>query len=140
VSEAPPPHRTGRRKARKYALDVLFAADLREADPQAILADGGLTTQGPLPAYSRALIEGVASHRPALDAVIAAHLPQGWTVDRMPRVDRGLARLATYELLHTDTPAEVAISEAVALATELSTDDSPGFLNGLLSAIHRPAP
>jgi N utilization substance protein B len=131
------PHRSGRRKARKYALDVLFAADLRGLDPAALLEAGDFTTQLPPPAYSRQLVIGVAEHRATLDATIAAHLAPGWTVPRMPRVDRCLARLAVFELTATDTPAEVAVSEAVALAAELSTDNSAGFLSGVLGAIIR---
>jgi N utilization substance protein B len=137
VSEPQPSHRSARRKARKYALDVLFAADLQEVDPTAIVAQGLVTTQTALPAYTRELVEGVWDNRFEVDGLIAAHLKQGWTVERMPAVDRALARIAVYEITHTATPPEVAISEAVALAAELSTDTSPAFLTGVLGAVAR---
>jgi N utilization substance protein B len=139
VSEPPGPHRTARRKARKYALDVLFAADLQEVDPMSIVAQGLVTNQEELPAYSVELVEGVTDHLAELDQAIAAHLKEGWTVARMPRVDRQLARLAVFEATHLSTPAEVAVGEAVALAAELSTDDSPAFLAGLLNAVLKAA-
>jgi N utilization substance protein B len=113
----------------------LFAADLREVSPEAVLADGNFTSQSPPPPYAVALVEGVARRQVELDAAVAACLSSGWTVARMPRVDRCLARLAAYEFLHAAVPADVAISEAAALAAELSTEASPGFLSGVLGAL-----
>jgi N utilization substance protein B len=145
-SERPParPHRSARRKARKYALDILFAADLREEDPAAMLAAEVFTTQEPPPPYSRALVEGVAARQADLDAAVSTHLAKGWTLERMPRVDRCLARLAVFEFTCLDVPADVAIAEAAALAAELSTEASPGFLSGVLGAVAKdrlgPAP
>jgi N utilization substance protein B len=136
VSEAPArPHRTARRKARKYALDLLFAADLRGLGPAAVLAEESFTTEEPPPAYSRALVAGVAERQAEIDGLITGRLARGWSLDRMPRVDRCLARIAVYELAWTDTPADVAIAEAAALAAELSTEASASFLSGLLGGI-----
>jgi transcription antitermination factor nusB len=79
------------------------------------------------------IVHGIAEHQEQIDARIAACLDSSWTLERMPAVDRNLARIAVFELDYTDTPAPVIIAEAVRLAGELSTDGSPGFLNGLLS-------
>jgi N utilization substance protein B len=78
---------------------------------------------------------GVTEHAVHVDDLIASHL-QGWTLDRLPAVDRAILRVAVYELLHADdVPAPVAVDEAVELAKELSTDDSPGFVNGVLGQV-----
>ncbi|MDR1512162.1 MAG: transcription antitermination factor NusB [Propionibacteriaceae bacterium] len=135
--EAPPPHRSGRRKARKYALDVLYAADIQGVDPVAIAAQGLVTTQAALPELSWGLVEGVVDNLAAIDDKIREHLKSGWTLERMPAVDRALARIAVYEATLGDTPREVAVSEAANLAAELSTEESPRFLSGLLGAILR---
>ena len=126
-----------RTKARKRALDVLFEADQRGLDPLTVLArrvaDPG--TQAPIPQYSVDLVEGVVEHLERIDEVLATH-SHGWTVARMPAVDRGLLRVGTWEILWNDeVPDTVAVSEAVALAEELSTDESPSFVNGLLARI-----
>ncbi|MDR0960276.1 MAG: transcription antitermination factor NusB [Propionibacteriaceae bacterium] len=130
------PHRSGRRKARKYALDLLFAADLRQTDAVAVLEEYEPVADPPISSYTRALVRGVAEERGEIDALLRGGLKNGWTLERMPRVDRNLARIALFEIRH-GLPAEVAISEAAALAAELSTDDSPSFLHGLLGAIGR---
>ncbi len=127
--------RPTRAKARKRALDILYEAELRELPAAEVLAAHRAENDPPVRDFTVELVEGVAAHQAELDGLIAAGLASGWTLDRMPRVDRGLARLATFELLHTATPADVVISEAVTLCQELSTDDSPAFLNGLLSAL-----
>ncbi len=81
------------------------------------------------------LVEGVAAHLDRIDELIASYA-EGWTLDRMPVVDRNLARIAVYELLYVDEIDDaVAITEAVELARQMSTDDSPRFLNGLLGRI-----
>ncbi len=91
---------------------------------------------GSAAAYTADVVEGVVEHRDAIDALITAHLSAGWTLPRLPAVDRALLRIAAYELRYgADVPAGVAISEAVGLAGDLSTDESPGYLNGVLSAI-----
>jgi len=126
-----------RTKARKRALDVLFEADQRGLDPLTVLArriaEPG--TQAPVPQYSVDLVEGVVEHLERIDEVLATH-SHGWTVARMPAVDRSLLRVGAWEILYNDeVPDAVAVSEAVALAEELSTDESPSFVNGLLARI-----
>jgi N utilization substance protein B len=133
---------SARTKARKRAIDVLYGADLRErAIAEAVVAEQRRAAEQPARAaswrYAREIIEGVDDHRVQLDELIAAHA-HGWTLDRMPVLDRAILRVGAWEILHNDdVPAAVAISEAVQLATELSTDDSGGFVNGVLSAIAR---
>jgi N utilization substance protein B len=126
-----------RTKARKRALDVLFEADQRHLDPLALLAER-IThpgTEAALPQYSVELVEGVMAERPRIDELLSTHA-HGWTLDRMPAVDRGLLRLGTWEILfNDDVPDAVAVDEAVELARTLSTDDSPTFVNGLLGRI-----
>ncbi|PIE97806.1 MAG: transcription antitermination factor NusB [Propionibacterium sp.] len=87
----------------------------------------------PVREFTVQLVKGVKDNFESIDARIAACLNAGWTLNRMPRVDRNLARIAIFEMDYTDTPAEVVIGEAVSLSSELSTDESPGFLNGVLS-------
>ncbi|MEU7825658.1 MULTISPECIES: transcription antitermination factor NusB [Catellatospora] len=132
-----------RRKARKRALDVLYEADLRDLPVRTVLAAYLERMESPRPEhlpYAVSLAEGVNEHLDDIDETIAT-FAEGWTIDRMPVVDRNLARIAVYELLYVpeiDDP--VAITEAVELAKELSTDDSPRFLNGLLGRIADYAP
>ncbi|WP_062377977.1 transcription antitermination factor NusB [Demequina pelophila] len=131
-----------RTKARKRALDVLFEADQRGVNAVDVLEDR-LRNSGretPLPAYSEEIVRGVARWWVEINALVQQHSPD-WTLPRMPAVDRALLRIATWEILKAaDVPANVAISEAVELAKELSTDDSPSFVNGVLGAIVREAP
>jgi N utilization substance protein B len=128
-----------RTKARKRALDILFEADLRELPVAEVLAAHTETAEPPVRPFTAELVEAVQAHRDELDALVGGHLPSGWTLSRMPRVDRNLARIATFEVLHTETDPAVAVAECVLLATELSTDDSPSLLNGVLGAIIREA-
>jgi len=126
-----------RTKARKRALDILFEADLRDLAVHEVLAAATEQAEPPVRDYTTDLVLGVVEFQPEIDALIAGHLPSGWTLARMPRVDRNLARLAVFEALHTETDAAVALAECVLLATELSTDESPALLNGVLAAIVR---
>jgi N utilization substance protein B len=124
-----------RSKARKRALDVLFEAEQRGSDPVALLRDRLATAQPPVPEYAVTLVEGVSEHRERIDELLSTY-SQGWTVQRMPAVDRAVLRLGVYELLwRDDVPDAVAIDEAVALAKALSTDESPSFVNGLLARL-----
>jgi N utilization substance protein B len=127
-----------RRKARKRALDVLYEADQRDLPPVEVLAGYLQRLAQPHPehmGYAVGLVEGVASHLDRIDELIASYT-EGWTLDRMPVVDRNLARIAVYELLYVDEIDDaVAITEAVELAKQMSTDDSPRFLNGVLGRI-----
>ena len=138
MAEGPKTPMPARRKARKRALDILYEADLRSAPILEILQAALGRIEQPRPVqlhYTVALVEGVAAHLDRIDELIASYA-EGWTLERMPPVDRNLARIAVYELLYADdidTP--VAITEAVELARQLSTDDSPRFLNGVLGRI-----
>lgn len=126
-----------RTKARKRALDILFEAEQRGVDPTVLLADRIVEsgTQVSLPQYSVELVEGVVSRQGRIDELIETY-SHGWSLDRMPAVDRALLRLAAWEILfNPDVPDAVAIDEAVELAGGLSTDDSPTFINGLLARI-----
>ncbi len=127
-----------RRKARKRALDVLYEADLKSAPIRTTLAESLARQEPPVPGYLEyavSLVEGVAAHQARIDELIASYA-EGWTLDRMPVVDRNLARIAVYELLYVDEIDDaVAISEAMELARQISTDDSPRFLNGVLGRI-----
>jgi N utilization substance protein B len=126
-----------RSKARKRALDVLFEADVRGTDPLDTLASWVLRADPPVPDYSCELVEGVTMHCARIDAVLSTYA-EDWSLDRMPPVDRTVLRLAMYELLWCDSiPDAVAIDEAVELAKSLSTEASPGFVNGLLSRVLR---
>lgn len=122
-----------RTKARKRALDILFESELQGLPLGATLPDRQAKLDQPLNDYTVRLVRGVAEHRAEIDEAISKH-STGWPLDRMPAVDRNLLRIAVYELRYVDdVPAAVVLSEAVALAHDLSTDDSPGFINGLLA-------
>ena len=129
---------TARRKARKRALDVLYEADLRGLPLREVLAAYVDRLPPPKPehlGYAVELVEGVAEHAARIDELIGSYA-EGWTLDRMPVVDRNLARIAVYELIFRDDIDDpVAITEAVELARTLSTDDSPRYLNGVLGRI-----
>ena len=130
-----PERRSARRKARKRALDILFEADVRGTEPLATARDRLAQSDPPVPDYAVTLVEGVTENRARLDELISTYA-EGWTLDRMPAVDRNLLRLGVYELLfRADIPDVVAIDEAVDLARELSTDESPRFVNGLLGRL-----
>jgi len=124
-----------RSKARKRALDVLFEADVRGEPPLRVLEDRTIQADPPIPPYAIELVQGVQAHRDRIDELLGRHA-RGWTLDRMPGVDRNILRIGAYELLWgRDVPGAVAISEAVLLATDLSTDASPAFVNGLLARL-----
>lgn len=126
---------SARTKARKRALDVLFESDLRVSDALQTLAQRLAQAEPPVPEYTVTLVEGVVAHRERIDELIASH-SVGWTLDRMPTVDRNLLRIAVFELLWVDeTPDGVVLSEAVNLARDLSTDESPSFINGVLAKL-----
>ncbi|SDJ25803.1 NusB antitermination factor [Frankineae bacterium MT45] len=131
---------TARGKARKRALDVLYEADMRDADAVTTLADRVQLSEIPINEYTTELVEGVTANVTRIDQILA-EFSDGWTIDRMPGVDRALLRIALYELLwRDDVPDAVVIDEAVELAKTLSTDESPRFVNGLLARVMREAP
>lgn len=127
---------SARSKARKRALDILYAADARDVDPISLL-DERMSVPGATPVgeYAEQLIRGYTEHAGRIDDLIAAHA-QGWALERMPAVDRTILRIATYELVYEpDVPTAVAVNEAVEAAKSLSTDNSPRFINGVLGQI-----
>lgn len=129
-----------RSKARKRAVDLLYESDLRGIDAVSTLAERLAQADPPVPAYTVELVEGVTGNLRLLDGVLGEH-SEGWTVDRMPAVDRAVLRLALYELLvREDVPDAVVIDEAVELAKSLSTDESPRFVNGILGRVLRERP
>ena len=128
---------SARSKARKRALDVIFAAEARGREAGAFLAEQVEAGDGPSNEYTVTLVQGVAGRLARIDEIIATYA-EGWTLDRMPAVDRNVLRLGVYELLWVDeVPDAVAISEALNLVGELSTDESPAFVNGVLGRVGR---
>ena len=126
-----------RTKARKRALDVLFEAEQRQMAPVKLLAERIVEsgTQTALPQYSVEIVEGVVAEQDRIDELLSTHA-HGWTLERMPAVDRAVLRIGTWEVLYNaDVPDAVAVNEAVELARSLSTDESPTFVNGLLGRI-----
>jgi transcription antitermination protein NusB len=124
-----------RSKARKRALDILFEAEVRGESALGVLEARLAQAQPPVSAYAIELVRGVQAHRSEIDRLLAEN-SRGWSLDRMPAVDRNILRIGSYELLWgTDAPEAVAISEAVRLASDLSTDASPAFVNGLLARL-----
>lgn len=133
---------TARTKARRRAVEVLFEADQRGL----LLSGPGLldfaeerfvtsANHTQAPAYTRRIVEGVAEHLAGIDEAIETYA-QGWSLSRMPAVDRAIARVAAWEIIHNDeVDPPVAVDEAVTLSRMLSTDDSPRYLNGLLGRI-----
>jgi N utilization substance protein B len=131
---------SARTKARKRALDVLFECDLRSSDALDTLAQRLVQATPTVPEYTVTLVEGVVAHRERIDELIATYAV-GWTIDRMPLVDRNLLRIGTFELLWSDdVPDGVVLSEAVNLARDLSTDESPAFVNGVLARLLQEKP
>jgi N utilization substance protein B len=129
-----------RSKARKRALDILFEAELRGLPTLELLSERQSIGEVPVQPYAAELVRGVASHSDRIDELISWNLVD-WTMERMPAVDRNILRIGVYELLWADdVPDGVAISEAVALAQDLSTDNSPAFVNGLLARIKAEKP
>ena len=127
---------SARSKARKRALDVLYESELRGADAVATLAERLAQSDPPIPEYAVELVEGVVASRAVIDALLSS-VSVDWPLERMPAVDRNILRIGTYELLFRadEVPEGVAISEAVSLATALSTDESPKFVNGVLARV-----
>jgi N utilization substance protein B len=124
-----------RSKARKRALDVLFEAEMRGEPVLDLLAERTAAADPPVSDYAAELVRGVHEHAEQIDLLLAAHA-HGWTLDRMPAVDRNVLRIGLFELLWSeDIPDAVAINEAVVLAGELSTDESSAFVNGLLARL-----
>ncbi len=126
-----------RSKARKRALDLLYASELRGDDTITTLDQRIADGEGPTNAYTSVLIRGVVEHRRRIDELLSSY-SQGWSLERMPAIDRNALRIGVYELLYVeDVPDAVAVTEAIALVKNLSTDESPAFVNGILGALMR---
>ena len=129
-----------RSKARKRAFQIIFEADQRGSTPSAVLEEWieharTDSRQPPVSEYVVQLIEGYAEHAERIDELISTYSVD-WSLDRMPAVDRSVLRLGAYELIWSEeTPEPVVIDEAVQLAREFSTDESPAFINGLLGRL-----
>lgn len=131
---------SSRTKARKRAVDALYAAEMRdEMATDLLLATkdsvADRQNQDEIFDFAMELVNGVLANQIEIDELLSS-LAQNWTLDRMPAVDRAIIRLGIYEIAFGgQVPAEVVISEAVALASELSTEDSPAFINGILAGV-----
>lgn len=128
---------SARSKARKRALDILFEADQRGLNAETLLEQriSKPATQHALNDYTVEIVQGVVARWNQINELLSTY-SQGWTIDRMPAVDRAILRIGAWEVVYSETvPDVVAISEAVAMATTLSTDDSPTFVNGLLARL-----
>ena len=131
---------TARSKARKRALDILFECEVRGIPLGDTLDERVIAAEPPVNEYTVKLIRGVVQHQARIDDLLSTYA-QGWTVDRMPTVDRNALRLGILEILYVDeVPDAVAVSEAMNLVRDLSTDESPAFVNGVLGNIVRNKP
>ncbi|MBP7971315.1 MAG: transcription antitermination factor NusB [Candidatus Nanopelagicales bacterium] len=125
---------SARSKARKRALDVLFEASVQGVPVTTALAALEARTDGPLNSHTRTIVEGVELNQARIDELLATY-SSGWTLERMPTVDLNVLRIGAWEILWSDVPDVVAISEAVELASSLSTEESPSFVNGVLAKV-----
>lgn len=134
-----------RHKARKRAVDLLFEAEAKNVKATQLIAERREIyptddSVGTMYEYTVLVVEGVTTDASQVDAVIESHL-ENWKLNRLPAVDRAILRLAVWELLYAnDVPIDVVLDEAVQLAKELSTDDSPSFVNGVLGKVAELAP
>ena len=129
-----------RSKARKRALDYLYGAEMRGESAEYALDRAIAAGEGPTNAYTATLVRGVVEHQGDIDGLLRSY-SKGWTLERMPAVDRNVLRLGVWELLYADdVPDEVALSEAMGLVRDLSTDDSPTFVNGVLNTVKENRP
>ncbi|MEO0313335.1 MAG: hypothetical protein RL140_565 [Actinomycetota bacterium] len=130
---------SSRTKSRKRALDAIFAADIRKESPEELLSVtqnqvADRQNQDEIFNYAKELVVGVVENHEEIDDLIETY-SEGWSLERMPNVDRAILRIAIWEILYSDTPSGVVVNEAVELAKEYSTDESGGFINGLLSRV-----
>lgn len=138
VPEAPGAgHYGSRTKARKAALDILFEADARGVSALAVWDERLRAGEPPMRQLTTEIVHGWAENADELDALVSDCLMSGWTLERMPTVDRNLCRIAAFEVMHSDTPKAVAASDAVRLAGDLSTDGSASFVNAIVAEMIR---
>lgn len=126
-------HHSARTKARKAALDIFYQSELRQTDPLEVLVDESCRVPERMRPFTKEIMHGVMDNLDAIHDRIDECVSGDWTLERMPAIDRCLARIAIWEIDHTETPDKIVISEAVELADEFSTDNSVKFLNGLLA-------
>lgn len=135
-----PAHISSRGRARRRAVEILFEAEQRKTDPFDGVEARRNHTEQIINPYTVELINGVTAEKDQLDEILASYT-QGWTMERMPAVDRAILRVGLWELLfNDDVPDGVAVSEAVNTATEYSTPESPDFINGLLGRLQELKP
>ncbi|MCQ9366891.1 transcription antitermination factor NusB [Brevibacterium sp. 50QC2O2] len=128
---------SSRSRARRRALEILFESEQRAMDEAELTQLRSHDPDYPMKPYAVEIVDGVVSHRDEIDELIATHA-QGWELDRLPAVDRALLRMGLWEILFNDSvDAKTAIDEAVSLARQYSTDDSPKFINGVLDRIRK---
>nr|WP_210768532.1 transcription antitermination factor NusB [Arthrobacter sp. E3] len=121
-------------------MEILFEAEQREVSALSALTARREKTDQIINPYTVDLVEGVTTMAESIDEFLQTY-SQGWTLERMPAVDRIILRVGTWELLYNDdVPDAVAVSEAVELAKILSTDESPQFVNGLLGRLQQIKP
>lgn len=131
---------SARGKARKRALDLLYASEMRSESAVVALDRAIEAGEGPTNDYTGVLVRGVVENQARIDELLTTY-SQGWTLARMPAVDRNVLRLGVFELLYVeDVPDAVAVTEAISLVRDLSTDESPTFVNGILGAIVKSKP
>ncbi len=130
---------SARSKARKQTLDLLYESDIRGSDLLELLASRDVVEEGPdarpIRDYTKSLVEGIAAHKRKIDELISTYA-QGWDMDRLPAVDRNILRLGIYEILWVvELEDGIVIDEALTLAKDLSTEDSAGYIHGVLGRI-----
>jgi transcription antitermination protein NusB len=129
-----------RSKARKRALDILFECDARDVMPEELLEERVALADPPVNQYTAVLVRGVAGNIIRIDDLLESY-SEGWSLERMPAVDRNVLRIGVFEVLFADdVPDAVAVSEAINMVRDLSTDESPAFVNGVLGNIVRNKP
>ena len=131
---------SARGKARRRAVEILFVAEQRSEDVREVMERRRMHSDSQVSPYAEELVLGVTMRRGELDEYLETY-SQGWTLERMPAVDRNVLRVGAWELLfNDDVPDGVAVAEAVSLAKELAGDDSPRFVNGLLGRLQQMKP
>jgi N utilization substance protein B len=125
--------------ARELALQSLFGVEVGHRSPDEMVAETCGTTESEQRRFVKDLVFGTLEHSSESDAVLTPLL-EGWSIDRLPTIDRLLLRMSVFELAHRPTPPPVVINEAVQLAKKFSTDDSPRFVNGVLSSVAKRLP
>jgi N utilization substance protein B len=128
---------SARTKARKRALDVLFESEVRGLPLDGTLDERLAAQEPPVKEYTVDLVRGVTDHRSRIDELLSSY-SEGWSLERMPAVDRNVLRIGVFEVLYVDdVPDAVAVTEAINMVRDLSTDESPSFVNGVLGNIVR---